>query len=129
MPAHDPVTTPPHLALRRGARLAGLDALLRERILVLDGAMGTMIQAHRLEERDYRGERFRDWPSDLRGNNDLLVLTRPEIIADIHRAYLEAGADVIETNSFNSTAVAMADYGMEALVPELNRTAAALARA
>ncbi|MGH7559987.1 MAG: methionine synthase [Gemmatimonadales bacterium] len=108
--------------------MARLPGLLRERILVLDGAMGTMIQGHRLAESDYRGERFRDWPSDLKGNNDLLVLTQPAIIAAIHRAYLEAGADIIETNSFNSTAVAMADYGMESLAGELNRAAAALAR-
>ncbi|MGD2056004.1 MAG: homocysteine S-methyltransferase family protein, partial [Gammaproteobacteria bacterium] len=102
--------------------------LLRERILFLDGAMGTMIQRHRLEEADYRGERFADWPSDLKGNNDLLVLTQPEIIRDIHARYLEAGADIIETNTFNATRVAMADYGMESMVPEINRTAAALAR-
>jgi 5-methyltetrahydrofolate--homocysteine methyltransferase len=108
--------------------LARLDAVLAERILILDGAMGTMIQGHRLGEGDYRGERFRNWPRDLRGNNDLLVLSQPQIIAGIHRAYLEAGADILETNSFNSTGIAMADYGMESLVPELNRAAAALAR-
>ncbi len=90
--------------------------------------MGTMIQRHRLGEQEYRGERFREWPSDLKGNNDLLVLTQPGLIAEIHRQYLEAGADIIETNSFNSTAVSMADYGMAGLVPELNRAAAALAR-
>jgi len=113
---------------RRDARLARLPGLLRDRILVIDGAMGTMIQGHRLQERDYRGARFAEWPVDLRGNNDLLTLTRPEIITEIHRAYLEAGADLIETNTFNSTAVSMADYRMESLVPELNRSAAALAR-
>ncbi len=113
---------------RRTARLARLEGLLGERILVLDGAMGTMIQGHRLAEADYRGERFADWPVDLRGNNDLLCLTRPEIIRGIHTAYLEAGADIVETNSFNSTAVSMGDYRMEALVPELNRAAANLAR-
>ena len=102
--------------------------LLRQRILFLDGAMGTMIQRHKLGEADYRGERFADWPSDLKGNNDLLVLTQPEIILDIHARYLEAGADIIETNTFNATRVAMADYGMEALVPEINRAAAELAR-
>jgi 5-methyltetrahydrofolate--homocysteine methyltransferase len=112
----------------RASRLDRLHQLLEERILVLDGAMGTMIQRHGLAEADYRGSRFADWPRDLRGNNDLLVLTRPDLIRDIHVAYLTAGADIIETNSFNSTAIAMADYGMEALVPELNRTAAALAR-
>jgi 5-methyltetrahydrofolate--homocysteine methyltransferase len=113
----------------RATRLARLPHLLEERILLLDGAMGTMIQTHRLSEAEYRGERFRDWPSDLKGNNDLLSLTRPEVIRGIHAAYLEAGADIIETNSFNSTATSMADYGMGALVPELNRTGAALARA
>jgi len=103
--------------------------LLQERILFLDGAMGTMIQRHKLEEADYRGKRFADWPSDLKGNNDLLVLTQPEIIRGIHTQYLEAGADIIETNTFNATRVAMADYGMESLVPEINRAAAMLARA
>ncbi len=102
--------------------------ILGERILFLDGAMGTMIQRHKLEEADYRGTRFADWPSDLKGNNDLLVLTQPDIIREIHAAYLAAGADIIETNTFNSTRVAMADYGMEELVTELNRTAAQLAR-
>ncbi|MBK1719296.1 methionine synthase [Thiocystis violacea] len=105
---------------------------LRERlersILILDGAMGTMIQRHRLTEADYRGERFADWPSDLKGNNDLLTLTRPEVIGGIHRQYLEAGADIIETNSFNATRVSMADYGMEALAHEINVAAARLAR-
>jgi len=101
---------------------------LKNRILLLDGAMGTMIQAHKLEEQDFRGSRFADWPCDLKGNNDLLVLTQPEIITDIHRAYLEAGADIIETNSFNSTQIAMADYQMESLVSEINREAARLAR-
>ncbi|HEV8613701.1 MAG TPA: homocysteine S-methyltransferase family protein, partial [Gemmatimonadales bacterium] len=118
----------PSLAERRGTRLARLEALLGERILVLDGAMGTMIQGHQLKEPDYRGARFADWPVDLKGNNDLLCLTRPDLIRGIHAAYLEAGADMVETNSFNSTAVSMADYRMEALVAELNRTAAQLAR-
>lgn len=94
--------------------------LLKSRILILDGAMGTMIQKYKLSEADYRGERFKDWPSDLKGNNDLLSLTQPKIIGDIHRAYLEAGADIIETNTFNSTAISMADYQQEALVYELN---------
>jgi 5-methyltetrahydrofolate--homocysteine methyltransferase len=105
-----------------------LETVLRERIVFLDGAMGTMIQRHRLGESDYRGERFADWPSDLKGNNDLLVLTQPQIIADIHRQYLEAGADIIETNTFNATRVAMADYGMEELSYEINVAAASLAR-
>ena len=113
----------------RDARLARLRPLLEERILVLDGAMGTMIQAHKLDEREYRGTRFADWPRDLKGNNDLLSLTQPGIIAEIHRAYLEAGADIIETNTFNSTAVSMSDYGMEGLAYELNREGARLARA
>ena len=112
----------------RTSRLELLPRLLRERILVLDGAMGTMIQSYKLGEADYRGSRFKEWPRDLKGNNDLLVLTQPEIIEAIHAAYLDAGADIIETNSFNSTAISMADYGMQSLVPELNRTAAALAR-
>ena len=113
----------------RRDRLARLERLLQERILLLDGAMGTMIQDHKLAERDYRGARFRDWTHELKGNNDLLTLTQPQIIRDIHAAYLDAGADIIETNTFNSTAVSMADYGMEELVYELNREGARLARA
>lgn len=109
-------------------RTAELSDLLARRILILDGAMGTMIQSYRLQEADYRGERFRDWPCDLKGNNDLLVLTQPTIIREIHAAYLEAGADILETNTFNSTAVSMHDYRMEGLVAELNREAARLAR-
>ncbi len=112
----------------RAARLARLPHLTEERILVLDGAMGTMIQRHRLSEADYRGERFRDHPRDLKGNSDLLVLTRPEIIGEIHAAYFEAGADIIETNSFTATSIAQADYGLESVVRELNRAAAAVAR-
>ncbi len=102
---------------------------MAERILLLDGGMGTMIQSHRLTEADYRGERFADWPVDLRGNNDLLSITRPQVISGIHQAYLEAGADILETNTFNSTSVSMADYRMESLAPELNRAGATLARA
>jgi 5-methyltetrahydrofolate--homocysteine methyltransferase len=109
--------------------LATLKSLLAQRILIIDGAMGTMIQRHKLEEEDYRGERFADWASDLKGNNDLLVLTQPQIIQGIHEAYLDAGADIIETNSFNGTRVSMSDYHMEDLVPEINREAARLARA
>src|SRR5687767_6213486 len=97
-----------------------LESLFRERIVVLDGAMGTMIQARRLSESDFRGERFRDHPTDLKGNNDILALTRPEILEEIHREYLLAGADVIETNTFNANAVSMADYGLEACVHEIN---------
>jgi len=105
-----------------------IEQLLKERILILDGAMGTMIQKYKLTEEDYRGERFADWPSDLKGNNDLLVLTQPKIIRDIHIAYLEAGADIIETNTFNANSISMADYNMESLVYELNVAAAKLAR-
>jgi len=102
---------------------------LAERILILDGAMGSLIQTYKLEEADYRGERFADWPCDVKGNNDLLVLTQPQIIKDIHKAYLEAGADIVETNTFNATSISMADYQMEELVYEINREAAAVARA
>ena len=105
-----------------------LEDALKERILIIDGAMGTMIQRHKLEEKDYRGERFRDWPSDLKGNNDLLCLTQPDIIEGIHREYLEAGADIIETNTFNSQAISMADYHMEALAYEINVAAARIAK-
>jgi 5-methyltetrahydrofolate--homocysteine methyltransferase len=105
-----------------------LTAALRERILVIDGAMGTAIQRDRPSEAGYRGERFADWPSDLQGNNDLLTLTQPEIIAGIHREYLEAGADIVETNTFNATAISLGDYGMEELAHELNLEAARLAR-
>ena len=111
------------------ARVAALEAALARRILVLDGAMGTMIQRHELQEADYRGERFADAAHDQRGNNDLLTLVRPDIIRDIHAAYLDAGADLVETNTFNSTSISLADYGLQALVRELNREGAALARA
>jgi 5-methyltetrahydrofolate--homocysteine methyltransferase len=106
-----------------------LNALLKQRILILDGAMGTMIQSYRLSEADHRGERFADHPHDLKGNNDLLVLTQPHIVREIHAQYLAAGADVIETNTFNSTSIAQADYHLEPLVHELNVEAARLARA
>ena len=105
-----------------------LSDILSERIVILDGAMGTMIQQHKLEESDYRGERFADWESDLKGNNDLLGITQPEIIKSIHRKYFEAGADIIETNTFNSTSIALADYGMESLAYELSLTNAKLAK-
>jgi 5-methyltetrahydrofolate--homocysteine methyltransferase len=101
---------------------------LKERILIIDGAMGTMIQRHKLEEKDYRGERFKDWHSDIRGNNDLLSLTQPQIIEAIHREYLEAGADIIETNTFNSQRISMADYHMEDLSYELNVASARIAK-
>ncbi|MBS0512414.1 MAG: methionine synthase [Proteobacteria bacterium] len=109
-------------------RSTELRQLLAERILILDGAMGTMIQQEKLVEADYRGERFLDHPKDLRGNNDLLVLTRPHVVAGIHRAYLEAGADIIETNTFNATRVSQAEYGLEALAYELNVEGARLVR-
>ena len=112
----------------RSERLDVLKRLLAQRILVLDGAMGTMIQGYRLSEDEFRGQRFRDWERDLRGNNDLLSITRPEVIAEIHRGFLEAGADIIETNTFNSNAPSMGDYGMESLVAELNTAAAKVAR-
>lgn len=101
---------------------------IKKRILVLDGAMGTMIQQHKLEEADYRGVRFKDYAHSLKGNNDLLSITQPKIIASIHEAYLEAGADIIETNTFNANRISMADYHMEDLVEELNVSAAKLAR-
>ena len=105
-----------------------LNALLGKRILVLDGAMGTMLQLHKFTEADFRGERFREWPQPLQGNNDLLSLTQPEAVAAVHRMYLEAGADIIETNTFSSTSVGMADYGMQGLARELNLASARLAR-
>ena len=108
--------------------MSKFEQLLKQRILILDGAMGTMIQSYKLEEADYRGERFKDWSSDLKGNNDLLVLTQPQVIKEIHAEYLEAGADILETNTFNANAYGMADYGMQELVYELNVTAAQLAR-
>ncbi len=117
--------TPQH----RPDATADLTAALRERVLVLDGAMGTMIQGHGLSEADYRGERFADHPSDVMGNNDLLSMTQPEIIGGIHRAYLEAGADLVETNTFNAQKISLADYGMEELAYEMNVAAASIARA
>jgi 5-methyltetrahydrofolate--homocysteine methyltransferase len=106
-----------------------LHRLLAQRVLILDGAMGTMIQRHKLTEADFRGERFASHPRDLKGNNDLLILTRPDVIAEIHRQYLAAGADIIETNTFSSTSVAQADYGLESIVYEMNVEGARLARA
>ncbi|MHB0983926.1 MAG: homocysteine S-methyltransferase family protein, partial [Thiobacillus sp.] len=110
------------------SRTALLNSLLAQRILVLDGAMGTMIQSYTLGEADYRGERFADFAYDVKGNNDLLCLTQPHVIKEIHAEYLAAGADILETNSFNATSISMADYHMEHLVPELNFAAARLAR-
>src|SRR6478752_7157052 len=102
--------------------------LLDQRILIIDGAMGTMIQRYKLAEADYRGERFKDWPSDIKGNNDLLCLTQPDIIKEIHKEYLKAGADIIETNTFNAQRVSLADYHMEDLSYEINFAAARIAR-
>mgnify|MGYP000281755176 CR=1 FL=1 len=109
-------------------RTAELQSLLTHRILILDGAMGTMIQQHKLGEADYRGTRFADHPKDLKGNNDLLVLTRPDVVGGIHRAYLEAGADIIETCTFNATRVSQADYQLSDLAYELNVEGARLVR-
>lgn len=115
--------------MTREERLKQLEAVVKDRILVLDGAMGTMIQKHKLSEEDYRGERFKDWRQDVKGNNDLLVLTQPDIISDIHHAYFAAGADIAETNTFNGTTISMADYGMEDLAAEINLEAAKITRA
>ena len=114
--------------MQKPHRSALLEDLLTRRILLLDGAMGTMIQGHKLNETDYRGQRFVDFPHDLKGNNDLLTLTQPQIIRSIHTAYLEAGADIVETNTFNSNAASMADYHMQDLVYELNLAGVKLAR-
>ncbi len=114
--------------MNRNERIAAMMQALDERILVLDGAMGTMIQAYGLDEDGYRGRRFADWDRDLKGNNDLLSLTRPDIIKEIHSSFLEAGADIIETNTFNSNAPSLGDYGMESMVAEFNLAAARVAR-
>lgn len=114
--------------LSREERLAALQEAAASRILLLDGAMGTMIQRLKLDEADFRGTRFADWPRDVRGNNDLLNLTQPSAIGTIHRAYFEAGADFASTNTFNANRISMADYGMESLAGEINRAGAQLAR-
>ncbi|MFZ4057802.1 MAG: homocysteine S-methyltransferase family protein [Ferruginibacter sp.] len=108
--------------------MKSIQACLKERILIIDGAMGTMIQRHKLQEADYRGERFKDWHTDVKGNNDLLSITQPDIIIGIHKQYLEAGADIIETNTFSSTTIAQADYDMQSLAYELNVASAKCAR-
>ncbi|HCY69543.1 MAG TPA: methionine synthase, partial [Bacteroides cellulosilyticus] len=108
--------------------MVSIEKLVRERILILDGAMGTMIQRYNLTEEDFRGERFADIPGQMKGNNDLLCLTRPDVIQDIHRKYLMAGADIIETNTFSSTSVSMADYHVQEYVREMNLAAVKLAR-
>ena len=108
--------------------MSKIEEILKERILVLDGAMGTMLQRYQFEEEDFRGERFKDWEHPLKGNNDLLSLTQPEAIAEVHRKYFEAGADIVETNTFSGTTIAMADYHMEDLVYELNYESARIAK-
>jgi 5-methyltetrahydrofolate--homocysteine methyltransferase len=105
-----------------------IEKALQQRILIIDGAMGTMIQRHKLQESDYRGERFKDWHTDVNGNNDLLSITQPEIIIGIHKQYLEAGADIIETNTFSSTSIAQADYDMQSLAYEMNVASARCAK-
>jgi 5-methyltetrahydrofolate--homocysteine methyltransferase len=107
---------------------ASLADILRQRIAIIDGAMGTMIQGYGLAEADFRGTTFAEYSRDLKGNNDLLALTQPDIIREIHAQFLAAGSDIIETNTFNSTSVSQADYGLESIVPELNVAAAKLAR-
>jgi 5-methyltetrahydrofolate--homocysteine methyltransferase len=114
--------------MTREQRIEALKREAKERILILDGAMGTMIQRYKLDEAGYRGERFKDFPRDLKGNNDLLVLTQPKIISEIHNAYLEAGADIIETNTFNAQAISQADYGLADIAYEMNVAAAKIAR-
>src|SRR5262249_31193969 len=105
-----------------------LEQLLRQRIVIIDGAMGTTLQRYQLDEAAYRGERFKDWAQELKGNYDLLNLTRPDVVAEVHRDYLEAGADIIETNTFSAQAVSLSDYKMESLAYELNVAAAGIAR-
>src|SRR4030095_5184651 len=109
-------------------RIEQLEALLKERIVVIDGAMGTMVQARSLTEADYRGERFKDHPKDLKGNHDVLALTRPDVLEAIHREYLEAGADIVETNTFSSNLISRGDTGLEEQAPAISRAAAEAAR-
>ena len=127
-PVASPVASPVATG-RAYTRGAALSALLATRILILDGAMGTMIQRYKLDEAAYRGERFKDFRRDVKGNNELLSITQPQIIGEIHDQYLAAGADIIETNTFGATTIAQADYGMEDLVDEMNFQSAKLARA
>jgi 5-methyltetrahydrofolate--homocysteine methyltransferase len=115
--------------MTREQRIEALKATARRRIMIIDGGMGTEIQTRKLSEADFRGARFKDWPRDVKGNNDLLALTRPQLIFEIHGSYLEAGADIIESNTFNAQVISMADYGMEALAREINVEAARIARA
>lgn len=115
--------------MQNWADMKTIQEALKERILIIDGAMGTMIQRHKLQEADYRGERFKDWHKDVKGNNDLLSITQPDIIVGIHKQYLDAGADIIETNTFSSTTIAQADYDMQSLAYEMNVASAKCARA
>src|SRR5215470_2441635 len=108
--------------------MSTIESALASRILIIDGAMGTMIQRYKLSEADYRGERFKDWPTDVKGNNDLLCLTQPQIIKKIHKEYLAAGADILETNTFNAQRISLADYKMEGLAYEINLAAAKIAK-
>ena len=112
----------------RSQHITALKQAAEQRILIIDGAMGTMVQRYKLQEADYRGDRFADWHKDVKGNNDLLVISKPEVIREIQCAYLEAGADILTTNTFNATTISMADYGMESLVDEINIAAATIAR-
>jgi 5-methyltetrahydrofolate--homocysteine methyltransferase len=116
------------LKIKKGGNMKNIRDLLNERILIIDGAMGTMIQQHKLTEADYRSERFKDWPSDVKGNNDLLCLTQPQIIKEIHKEYLKAGADILETNTFNAQKISLADYHMQDLAYEINLAAAKIAK-
>src|SRR5258706_6048266 len=118
----------PEMPRPQAVRAQAFMALLQERLVIFDGAMGTMIQKHALTEQQFRGERFAAWRSDLRGNNDLLSITQPDVIAAIHREYLLAGADVISTKTFNSNTISQADYAMHSFARELKPTAARLAR-
>ena len=113
--------------MKKSKNSAELEKALNDKILILDGAMGTMIQRYKLSEEDYRGEAYKDWPSDLKGNNDLLSLTQPQIIKEIHASYLQAGSDIIETNTFNATSISMSDYGMQDLGYDINVAAAKIA--
>ena len=113
--------------MNRNERLDAMFSALEQRILLLDGAMGTMIQGYGLGEDDYRGERFADWGHDLKGNNDLLSITQPQVVREIHDAFLDAGADIIETNTFNANSVALADYQLQSAVREINLAAARVA--
>lgn len=114
--------------MSRAERIAAFRRLLEERILILDGGMGTMIQGYKLTEADYRGERFKDWKHDMKGNSDILALTQPRILGEIHTKYLEAGTDILETNTFTANYPSQADYGAEELVHEINLAAAQIAR-